>query len=143
MEPRKRSPHSKNNVKDDTEKRANREKLLADLKKDSLYDSKEACEILGISLQSLRRAISTGSIKTVRLGARFLRIPASEIERLAKGESVLLSVQEASELLNVSKHMIRALIKSKKINAFRLASFGPFKIPKSELDRIAQEGIPK
>ncbi len=143
MEPRKRSSHSKSNLKHDTTKRINREKALADLKEKSLYDSKEACEILGISLQSLRRAIEKGTIKTVRLGARYLRIPASEIERLAQGESVLLSVEEAAEILEVSKHMIRAWIKSGKINAFRLADFGPFKIPKSELDRIAKEGISK
>ena len=37
--------------------------------------------------------------------------------------------------------MIRALIKSGKIEAFRLAKSGPFKIPKSELDRISREGI--
>lgn len=141
MESRKRSSHSKSNIKDNAEKRINREQTLAELKEKSLYNSKEACEILGISLQSLRRAIEKGSIKTVRLGERYLRIPALEIERLAQGESVLLNVEEAAEILGVSKHMIRSWIKSGKINAFRLADFGPFKIPKSELDRIAKEGI--
>ena len=143
MESRKRLSHSKSNIKNSTEKRIDREQALSDLKEKSLYDSKEAFEILGISLQSLRRAIEKGTIKTVRLGARYLRIPASEIERLAQGESVLLSVEEASEIIGVSKHMIRAWIKSGKISAFRLADFGPFKIPKSELDRIAKEGISK
>ena len=99
MESRKRPSHSKETVKDRITKRKNREELLADLKQDSLYDSKEACEILGISLQSLRRAIATGTIKTVRLGKRFLRIPASELKRLTRDEQVLLNVEEASKII--------------------------------------------
>jgi excisionase family DNA binding protein len=134
MESRKRAPHVKGVIN------TNREKVIDDLKKNSLYDTKEACEILDISTQSLRRAISIGKIKTVRLG-RYLRIPAEEIQRLTKGESALLNVQEASNLLGLSEHTIRAYIKAGKINAFRLASTGPFKIPKSEIDRISREGI--
>lgn len=134
MESRKRASHVKGLVN------TNREKVIDDLKKNSLYDTKEACEILDISTQSLRRAISKGKIKTVRLG-RYLRIPSEEIQRLTKGESALLNVQEASNLLGLSEHTIRAYIKSSKINAFRLASTGPFKIPKSEIDRISREGI--
>jgi excisionase family DNA binding protein len=117
-----------------------RKKLLADLMKNRLYDSPEACEILGISLPSLRRAIKLGRIKAVHVG-RFLRIPAEEIERLVKGEEGLLSTEEAGELLNVSPSTIRALIKRGKIKAFRMANSGPFKLYKSEIERIATEGI--
>ena len=134
MESRKRAPHVKGVVNTD------REQVIADLKKNSLYDTKEACEILDISTQSLRRAMAIGKIKTVRIG-RYLRIPAEEIQRLSRGESTLLNVQEASDLLNLTAHMIRALIKAGKIDAFRLANSGPFKIPKSEIDRISREGI--
>ena len=95
---------------------------------------------MGISLQSLRRAIALKKIKTVRLG-RFLRIPAEEVERIIQGESALLTVAEAAELLNISVFTIRLLIKSGKIKAFRLANKGPWKIAKSDVERIAQEGI--
>jgi excisionase family DNA binding protein len=142
MESRKRASHTKDNIKKENRRAPEREKVIAELKQNALYDTKEACELLGISTQSLRRAIAAGKVKTVRLG-RFLRIPATEIDRLAKGETALLSAQEAAELLNVSIHMIRTLIKAEKIDAFRLAKSGPFKIPKSEIDRISREGIPQ
>ena len=145
MESRKRTPHSKVDLKKKTKSAPeplDRKKIIDTLMKNRLYDSKEVSLLLGISKQSLRRAIATGKIKTVRLG-RFLRIPAEEIERLLKGETTLLSVQEAAELLNVSCGAIRALIKEGKIDAFRFADSGPFRIAQSEVMRIAQEGIKK
>lgn len=135
MESRKRPPNSENKIK-------TREEIMAELKENALYTVKEASELLNVSIKSVRRAIDAGKIKTVRLG-RFLRIPAAEILKLAKGEVALLSVQEASELLSVSKHMVRSFIKSGKLEAFRLAKTGPYKIPKSEIDRINREGIVK
>ena len=140
MESRKRTSHLKSNLKRNPEETLSREDIIADLKKNSLYDTKEACQFLGVSTQSLRRSIAIGKIKTVRIG-RYLRIPAEEIQKLSRGESTLLNVQEACDLLNLSAHMIRALIKAGKIDAFRLANSGPFKIPKSEIDRISREGI--
>jgi excisionase family DNA binding protein len=131
MESRKRSPNA--------EKILDRAKLMEELKKNRLFDSKEVSVILGISNQTLRRSIASGQIKTVRVG-RFLRIPAAEVERLMKGEKTLLSVKEAAELLNVSAATVRILIKAGKIQALRLASRGPFKIAKSEVERIAREG---
>ena len=117
----------------------NRTKILEDMATNRLYDSKEAIEILGISLQSLRRAIAIGKIKTVRVG-RMLRIPADEIKKLVQGEAALLNVSEAAHILNVGIFTIRTLINTGKIKAFRLANHGPFKIPKSEIERIAKEG---
>lgn len=138
MESRKRSSHA---TKTRIEKGGEvRKQLMADLRKKRLYDSYEVCELLGISLQSLRRAIALKKVKTVRLG-RFLRIPAEEVERIIQGESALLTVAEAAELLNISAFTIRLLIKSGKIKAFRLANKGPWKIAKSDIERIAQEGI--
>ncbi len=142
MESRKRTQQAKDAIKTNDEEMTGREKMLAELKQNALYDTKEACELLGISTQSLRRAIAIGKIKTVRLG-RYLRIPAEEISKLAKGEVALISTKEAADLLNVSLHMIRTLIKSGKIDAFRLAKSGLFKIPNSEIDRIFREGIPQ
>lgn len=139
MESRKRSSRARK-TKLKSESKARRENIISDLKKQRLYNSDEVCEILDISLQSLRRAIALNKIKTVRLG-RFLRIPANEINKLLKGESTFLSVAEAAELLNVSVQTIRAHIKQGKIKAFRLANKGPWKIAKSDVERIYQEGI--
>ena len=145
MESRKRASSPETNLKKESKPSAlasSREKLMEGLMKNRLYDSKEVSILLGISVQSLRRAIADGKIKTVRVG-RSLRIPAKEIKRLLKGESVFISVKEAAKLLNVSVETIRALIKAGKIETFRLADKGPFKIPQSEIKRITQEGITK
>lgn len=143
MEPRKRPPHAKDGsldkrldkLADDIKKLPDRrKKLLEDLMKDRLYDSKEACEILGVSLPSLRRSIQLGRIKTVHVG-RLLRIPSAEINRLVKGQE-LLNVKEAADILNVGVAMIRTLIKSGQMEAFRLADAGPFKIPRKEVEKF-------
>lgn len=149
MESRKRSPrHEDSSINAKLDKLAEdiknlpgrRKKLLAGMMQKRLYDSKEACEILGISLPSLRRSIKLGRIRTVYVG-RFLRIPSEEIERLVQGEEGLLNTEEAAELLNVSTETIRVLIRAGKIQAFRFAESGPYKILKSEVERIATEGI--
>ncbi len=140
MESRKRASHIKNSLKRNPEETLSRDAIIANMKKNASYDSKEASELLNISIQSLRRSIAIGKIKTVRIG-RYLRIPAEEIQKLSRGDSTLLNVQEASDLLNISEYMIRSLIKAGKIDAFRLTNSGPFKIPKSEIDRISREGI--
>jgi excisionase family DNA binding protein len=143
MESRKHSSYAKDGslekkldqLIDDIKKLPNkRQKLLEDLMKDRLYDSKEACEILSISLPSLRRSIKIGRIKTVYVG-KYLRIPAHEINRLVKGEEVL-TVEEAASILNVGKIMIRNLIKSGQMEAFRFADKGPFKIPRKEVEKF-------
>lgn len=108
--------------------------------KKRLYTSNEVCQLFGVSLQSLRRAIATEKIKTIRL-RRFLRIPSEEVEKMVQGETSLLTVAEAANLLSVSAFIIRQLIKKEKIKAFRLANKGPFKIAKSDVERIVHEGI--
>ncbi|MGK5594267.1 MAG: helix-turn-helix domain-containing protein [Parachlamydiaceae bacterium] len=102
--------------------------------KKRLYDSKEACELIGISLPSLRRAIHLGRIKTVYIG-RFLRIPSEEIEKLVQGQDAL-SVKEAADFLNVGVIMIRNMIKDGRMKAFRLADAGPFRIPREEVEKF-------
>lgn len=143
MASRKRAPNAEDSgLKNKLDKLASdinklsdrRKKVLEDLMKKRLYDSKEACEILGISLPSLRRAIQLGRIKTVYVG-KFLRIPADEIERLSKRQE-LLSVSEAAKLLNVGPVMIRKLIERGEIKAFRLADAGPYHIPKDEIEKF-------
>jgi excisionase family DNA binding protein len=144
MESRKRAPHSKSINKDlaDQPPLPDRRELVEDIMKNRLYASKEVSALLDISYQTLRRSIAKGSIKTVRVG-RFVRIPAEEVMRLMKGETTLLTVQEVAAMLQVSTFTVRALIKAGKIDAFRLADQGPFRIRESEMKRIAQEGITK
>lgn len=149
MESRKRASHSKTGrinakldklAEDIKQLPDRRKKLLEDLMKKRLYDSKEACEILGISLPSLRRAMKLGRIKTVHVG-RLLRIPAEEIERLVQGEEGVINVKDAANLLNVRPETVCTWINAGKIKAFRLTNTGPFKLHKSEIERIAKEGI--
>ena len=114
--------------------------FAGDYMKKRLYDSKEACKIFGVSLQTLRTAIRIGKIKTVYIG-RFLRIPSEEIERLIGHDNELLTVKEAAAILSISQEAIRTLARAEKIKAFRLAAdFGPFKVLKSDIERIAKEG---
>jgi|GEM_PF-5659333 len=47
-----------------------------------LLTLRQAAEALAISTRHLRRLAAAGQIRTVRLG-RCLRVPASEVERLA------------------------------------------------------------
>ena len=110
------------------------------MKEKRLYDSVEACEILDIALPTLRRSIKLGRIKTVYVG-RLLRIPSDEIARLMQGEEGFLDSKEAAKLLKVTTETIRKLINRGKIKAVRLTPTGPFKIPKSEIERITSEGI--
>ncbi len=149
MESRKRTSHSKtgslddklDQLADDIQKLPDRrKKLLEDLMKKRLYDSKEACEILRISIPSLRRAIKLGRIKTVHVG-RLLRIPAEEIDRLVQDEECLFNVKEAADMLNVRPETVCKWINAGKIKAFRLSDTGTFKLHKSEIERIAKEGI--
>ena len=117
-----------------------RQKILAELMEKRLYDSTEACEMLGISLASLRRSIKLGRIKTVFVG-RLLRIPAEEIDRLMQGEQTFFTTQEAAQLLKIGPSTVTKLINTGKIKAMRLTATGPFKIPKTEIERITSEGI--
>jgi excisionase family DNA binding protein len=44
----------------------------------------EAAEMLSVSRWLLYRAVLSGRVKAVRLGPRSMRIPADEVERLAR-----------------------------------------------------------
>ena len=123
----------------DTEEGLARAELIENLKKNRLFSLQEVAIMLNISVQTLRRTIDAQKIKTVHIG-RFVRIPTEEVERFMKGEKTILTAKEASELLNVSVAAIRMLINSGKIQAFRLAGNGPFKISKSEVERVIREG---
>lgn len=123
----------------DTEEVLTRAQLIEHLKKNRLFSLQEVAIMLNVTVQTLRRAVNAGKIKTIHI-ARFVRIPTEEVERLLKGNKTVLTVKEASELLNVSAAAIRMLINAGKIQAFRLADKGTFKIAKSEIERIVREG---
>lgn len=110
--------------------------MLADIAKNRLFSSAEVCEILKISIPSLRRAIKLGRVKTIYVG-KFLRIPATEVERLI-GSKDSLSVKEAAELLNVGITAVRKLIKTGKIKALRLADKGPWRIAIEEIEKFTK-----
>lgn len=132
MEPRKCTSNPQSILTEE------REKLITDLMKKRMYSCYEVCNILGISLQSLRRAIALNQIKTVRIGKRFLRIPSYEIENLLQGETMYLNVAEAADFLQVSHATIRSFVKNGQLRSFRFANKGPWKISKKDLERIAQ-----
>jgi excisionase family DNA binding protein len=49
------------------------------------YSRDEMAQVLGVSRESVVRAIAKGKIKIVRFGRRVL-IPATELQRLLRGE---------------------------------------------------------
>lgn len=57
---------------------------MGDRKPQVVFSRRETAEMLGVSLDSVIRAISRGDIKAIRFGRRLL-IPRSEIERLLEG----------------------------------------------------------
>src|SRR5437763_14995426 len=99
-----------------------------------VYNSKEACQILGVSLSTLRRAIQEGRIKTFRI-RRLLKISAEELEKFSKGDGTF-SVEEVAKILHVSIITVRRLIREGKLKAFRMSVAGPYRITQEELDRL-------
>ena len=151
MEQRKRPPTAKptksslnkklNKLSDDIKKLSDRrQEVLDELMTKQLLDLEEARAILGVSLVSLRRAIHAGKIKAVKIG-RFLRISREEIEKFMPDDNQTIGVLDAAKILNVMPNLLRSLIKSGKVQAFRLAEAGRFRIPRHELDRLLRDGI--
>lgn len=56
---------------------------------------KEACQLLKVSLSTLRRAIAEKQIKVFRIG-RALRIPVQELERFGQNDNTV-GLQKAGE----------------------------------------------
>lgn len=130
MEPCKSSPRNDE-----------RKKLLEEMAKKKLYDSRQACEILHVSLPSLRRAIARGQIKTTYIG-KFLRIPSEELEKFVGAQMChTLSVPEVADLLNVGMIMVRKLIKDGSLKATRLTKTGPWRISFDDYERFLQPKV--
>jgi excisionase family DNA binding protein len=49
-----------------------------------LFSIREAAEFLGLDQSTVRRAISAGRLKAVRMGPRLLRVPAAAIDEYLK-----------------------------------------------------------
>jgi excisionase family DNA binding protein len=47
----------------------------------TLLTRREVAEALGVSVQTVARLIRRGELETVRVGERFIRIPAESLER--------------------------------------------------------------
>lgn len=50
------------------------------------YKVREAAALLGVSPLTVYRWLRDGTLRGVRIGPKLLRIPRSEIERMAQGE---------------------------------------------------------
>lgn len=50
------------------------------------YTRREAAEVLGVSESTIKRRIRDGSLPTVKLGGKVVRLPARVIDQLAAGE---------------------------------------------------------
>jgi excisionase family DNA binding protein len=110
-----------------------RQHLLNELMNKKLLDSKEVCEILGISLPTLRRWMMRGDIKHVKV-SKYIRFPSAEIFRLVQNQEVL-SVLETAKILGTTPLTIRNMIKRGEIVAVRVSG-GHYHITKLEIERI-------
>jgi excisionase family DNA binding protein len=121
----------------------NRKKVLEDLLREKrLYSALEACELLGIALPTLRRQIELGRIKTTYVG-RLLRIPSDEIARIMEGEETYLNSDQVAQVLSITKGTVCKMIKRGLIKATRFTPTGPFRVPKSEIERISSGEVSK
>jgi excisionase family DNA binding protein len=100
---------------------------------------KEACQLLKVSLSTLRRAISGKQIKVFRIG-RALRIPIQEIERFGQNDDTV-GLKNAAQLLNVNYETVRRAVKAGNIHAIRITPTGPYRIHMTEINRIIGESL--
>lgn len=65
----------------------------------------EAADALSVSTRTVRRAISSGELPSIRLGSRVVRVPASALEQLAAAgdRSVSAEVRRA-----LARHVARS-----------------------------------
>lgn len=115
-----------------------RRKVLEELLNKKLLDSKEVCEILGVSLATVRRWLARGEIKSVKV-SRFIKFPSEEIFRLVQHQEAL-SVPQVAQILGVGILTIRNMIKRGEINAFRISGTGHYRIARGEIERIIHGG---
>ena len=53
---------------------------------DRLFTFPEVAQRLGVSLSFVKQLRNEGKLKTIRLGRKTVRVPASEVARLCAGE---------------------------------------------------------
>lgn len=53
------------------------------------YKVREAAELLGVSPLTVYRWLRDGTLRGVRIGPKLLRVPRSEIERMAQGQATV------------------------------------------------------
>lgn len=111
-----------------------RRKMLENLLKKKLLDSKEVCEILGVSLPTLRRWLKRKEIKFVKI-SRYIRFPSEEIFRMVENQEAL-GVSEVAAILGVGILTVRQMIKRGEIKAFRLSEMGHYHITRAEVERV-------
>lgn len=115
-----------------------RRKVLEELLNKKLLDSKDVCEILGVSLATVRRWLARGEIKFVKV-SRFIKFPSEEIFRLVQHQEAL-SVPQVAKILGVGVLTIRNMIKRGDMQAIRVSEVGHYRITRGEVERIMQGG---
>lgn len=113
-----------------------RRKVLQELLNKKLLNSKEVCEILGVSLATVRRWLARGEIKFVKV-SRFIKFPSEEIFRLVQHQEAL-SVPQVAQILGVGILTVRNMIKRGEISAFRISEVGHYRVARGEVERIMQ-----
>lgn len=140
MESRKYTSHSKQNAFKRVARKFDRKKILDEMIDQRLYSIEEVTILFDISAQSLRRAIANKRINTVRIG-RCIRFRSDDLKKISEGNNLFLNSKEASQILNIPLLTLRNHLKNGVVKGIRFADKGEWRIPKSEIDRLTQEGF--
>jgi excisionase family DNA binding protein len=54
--------------------------------REPLLTRREVAEVLGVSVQTVARLIERGELETMRVGERFVRIPAESLEQYLQAQ---------------------------------------------------------
>ncbi|GAG54246.1 unnamed protein product [marine sediment metagenome] len=119
----------------------------------TLYTTKEASEILGISENEIIRLIHLKRLPSIRVG-KFIRLRKEDVddffERIDLGEEVpfapiLYTAEQVARILQLTVDNVWKLLKSGKIKGFQLRNGirSPWRIPKESLDDYIQRRMDK
>jgi len=142
MASHERTPNSESRIKEKLDKLCDdiealpqhRQKKLRDLLEKKAYSCQEAADLLGISLSTIRRLIEKGHIKSFRIGS-LIRVSSEEIERFGMAED-MINLAEAAKMLGVANVTIRRMMRSGKLEGFRVGMKGPWRISIQSIEKL-------
>ena len=134
MASHERTPNAESRIKNKLDKLADdiedlpqpRKKKFRELLEKKAYSCQEAAILLGISLSTIRRLIAKGHIKSFRVG-NLLRVSQEEVVRFGAGEDTI-NLLEAAKMLSVATVTIRRMMRTGKLEGFRVGMRGPWRI---------------